>query len=167
MVDRDIRRYVFNIILTIIIVILSIPLWNKSDARVGASIASSFTDMDININFEGFDGLSIINDESSYMIKGKNVSLRNPSRNLKNYKLVYMLSKTSTVPYEDVRIQVNDKINKLSECEYFEDDNFYYFILDESNLSAYSNKDYQVKIWLSDKSNVSIHDTLTGTFITK
>jgi len=92
MVD-NVRGSIVSIVIAILVIALSIPLWNLSEGKVGASIASSYADMDISVSFDGFADLLVIDDSKSNMVDDTVVSLRNPSGSDKKYDFAFAYAK--------------------------------------------------------------------------
>ena len=156
----DIKGLFYHIFIVIAVVIISIPIWNNSPSKVGANIAASFKDMQVALSFDGFDRLTTMEDNNYEVLQPKTVTLRNGTQNEKDYKLVYVYSKTSTVNYKDIKLSLDNHIYGLSDMKYTEDNNYYYFVLDVDSLDAYTSKDYDARIWTN-----ATQGSLTGSFV--
>ena len=156
----DIKGLFYHIFIVIAVVIISIPIWNNAPSKAGANIAASFKDMQVMLDFEGFDRLTTINDSSYQDLEPKDITLRNATKNNKNYNLAYVYSKTSTVPYKDIMLSLDNQVYALSDIKYTEDNDYYYFILDSDTIDAYTTKDVEARIWTTATTG-----SLTGSFI--
>ncbi|HOB25867.1 MAG TPA: hypothetical protein PKG93_01810 [Bacilli bacterium] len=165
MVD-NVRGSIVSIVIAILVIALSIPLWNLSEGKVGASIASSYADMDISVSFDGFADLLVIDDSKSNMVDDTVVSLRNPSGSDKKYDFAFAYPKDSTMDYSNIRINYNGTIYNLGEMNYIEKDNYYLFVIDSNTLTSYTNKDYKLKVYLNNDNNkLDYSSSLTATFV--
>lgn len=162
----DVKRIWFSLFITIFILIFSVFVWSNSNMEEGYTIASSYSDINISVYFDGIHNLYIMSDNNSNNLDSSDLILRNPSNKDKNYYLVYAYNKSSSVPYESIRIMLNNTIYKLGDTKYSEDDTYYYFYLDSNNLSSYSNLEYEVKFWINNNYDVKITDVLSGKFMT-
>ena len=140
--------------------IIFLSIWNNSPSKAGANIAASFKDMQVALSFDGFDRLTTMEDNNYEVLQPKTVTLRNGTQNEKDYKLVYVYSKTSTVNYKDIKLSLDNHIYALSDMKYTEDNNYYYFVLDVDSLDAYTSKDYDARIWTN-----ATQGSLTGSFV--
>ena len=156
----DVKGLFKNIILVIIVVLVSIPLWNNSPSNAGAAIASSFKNMQVLLSFEGFDTLQNISDDDFEQLNAKTITLKNATKEAKDYNLVYVYSKKSTVDFKKVKIALDYNVYDLANMKYTEDEDYYYFILDSDKLDAYSSINIDARIWTTQ-----IEGTLTSTFI--
>ena len=156
----DIKGLFKNILVVIAVVLASIPLWNNSPSNAGAAIASSFKDMQVLLTFEGFDTLQNISDDDYEQLDAKTITLKNATKDVKEYNLVYVYSKNSTVDYKNIKIALDYQVFDLSDMKYTEDENYYYFILDSDKLDAYSSMNIDARIWTTQ-----VEGSLTSTFI--
>ena len=79
--------------------------------------------------------LIIIEDERAFAhVEQTEISLRNRNDNQKDCELLLLIDKTSTLDYKFLRVSIDDKVIKLSDLETIEDQDNYYFILDNKNI---------------------------------
>ena len=156
----DVKKLFYRIFIVIAVVILSIPLWNNSPSKVGADIASSFKDSKIAIDFEGFDSLSNIDSSDYEIIEPKTVTLRNITGHEKDFNIVYVYAKTSTVSYKNLMLSLDNHVYSLNDIKYTEDSLYYYFVLSSDSLDAYTSKNIEARIWTD-----ALEGSLTGSIV--
>ena len=158
----DKKDIIKHMLTTILIVIMSFFVWMNNPSQAGAQIAASFNNRNILVTFDGFDLLTNIEDENYNALTPTNLNLRNTTNKSKSYKLYYTIAKTSTVPYNTLKIALNNEIYDLKELDYIEDDSYLYFMVDEDTLDAYTNVNISVRIWTT-----ALNCKLTSSFITR
>lgn len=167
--DKSIKKIVISVILTVLLVLVSVPLWNYSASKKGAILAGSYADLSIAVEVGKIDSLIIIEDSRAFSyIMPTEVSLRNRNEYEKEYELLFLVDKKSTISYEYIKVSVGDKIYNINELDMIEDKDNYYFILESSKLAAYSEEVKWVRIWLSEElENISEDAILSTNFITR
>ncbi len=149
--EKKINRLMISVLITVILVLISIPLWNYSSGRKGSVLASSYGDLSITVSIGVFPELIVIEDERAFdYIDETPVTFRNPNDKSKKFEIYYLYDKKSTIDYKDVVISLNGKIHHLKDLEMLEDNDNYYFKLSNLSLGAYSDKTYHVRIWLDE-----------------
>jgi hypothetical protein len=88
--------------------------------------------------------------------------MRNTSNQRKDYKLYYTIAKTSTLPFNTLKLAFYDEVIDLSKVDYIEDDTYYYLLVKEGSIDAYSNEFIDVRIWTT-----ATNGKLTSSFITR
>lgn len=167
--DKSIRRLTISIFLTFILVFASIPLWNYSSGKKGAMLAESYKDLSIAVDIGEFSQLLIIEDNRALeYVSPTDISLRNKNSYEKDFELIMLIDKTSTIEYKYIRVAIDDKIYKLTDLEQFEDNDNYYFILGKYNIDAYSSMKESVRLWLGEEIGIIDQSaSITTNFITR
>lgn len=123
-INKLIFHYICEILIVIILVVVSIPLWETFDKANIAHIANSYSNMNyIYLNVKRF-----ISDTDSL----DEIKVINDTNTLRNYKLVMKVDKTiklDTVFFEEKNID-------LSKNKYKEDEKYNYYLLTENTLVA-------------------------------
>ena len=123
-INKLIFHYICEIVIVIILVGVSIPLWKTFDKANIAHIANSYSNMNyIYLNVKRF-----ISDTDSL----DEIKVINDTNTLRNYKLVMKVDKTiklDTVFFEEKNID-------LSKNKYKEDEKYNYYLLTENTLVA-------------------------------
>ena len=123
-INKLIIHYICEILIVIILVVVSIPLWKTFDKANIAHIANSYSNMNyIYLNVKRF-----ISDTDSL----DEIKVINDTNTLRNYKLVMKVDKTiklDTVFFEEKNID-------LSKNKYKEDEKYNYYLLTENTLVA-------------------------------
>lgn len=123
-INKLIFHYICEILIVIILVVVSIPLWKTFDKANIAHIANSYSNMNyIYLNVKRF-----ISDTDSL----DEIKVINDTNTLRNYKLVMKVDKTiklDTVFFEEKNID-------LSKNKYKEDEKYNYYLLTENTLVA-------------------------------
>ena len=167
--EKNIIKLVLSVVITTLLFFISIPLWNFSVAKRSAIFASQYGDLAISLNMETFDPLVVIEDYRAFdYINPTKISFRNKNSFKKNFELLLVVSKDSTVSYKDLKVSIGDKIYNVKSLETFEDSDNHYFILNKYSLDAYSEDSIMVRIWLDeDIENLPTDRSLTMNFTTR
>lgn len=167
--ERSINRLIISVVITTLLFFISIPLWNYSVAKRSAILASSYGDLAISINIGNFDPLVAIEDYRAFdYIKPTPISFRNRNSFKKDFELLLLVSKDSTIDYKDLKIAIGEKIYHVKSLEMLEDNDNYYFIINNYSLDAYSEDSIEARIWLDENTQGNITEkTLTTNFITR
>lgn len=167
--EKKIKRLILSVLITVILVLISVPLWNYSSGRKGSMLASSYGDLSITINIGTFPDLIVIEDDRALeYIDETPVILRNPNDTTKKFDMYYLLDKNSSIDYKDIVLSLDKNIYHLKDLEFIEDNDNYYFKINTMSLGAYSDKTFKVRIWLDE--NISHLDedmVLISNFITR
>lgn len=165
--DNKINRLVISVIVTVMLVFISVPLWNLTSKTRSDMLANSYGDLSITVNIGTFPELVVIEDDRAIeYLNDTPVIFRNPNDKSKKFKMHYLVDKKSTIDYKDIVVSINDNIYHIKDLEKIEDNDNYYFLLSESSLGAYSDKTYHVRIWLDENtSSVSEDMILISNFI--
>ena len=156
----DVKDILKNIILVLVIVLVSIPIWKNAPANQGAAIANSFKDMGVLIEFDGFNTLTNVDAKDYESLEPENVLLRNATSKTQHYNLFYVYAKTSTVSYKNIYLSLDYEVFSLSDLSYTEDNDYYYFLLDSNSLEAYSSVNIDARIWTD-----AYEGSLTGSLV--
>lgn len=167
--EHSINRLILSVTITTLLFFISIPLWNYSVAKRSAILASEYGDLAISVNMESFDQLVAIEDYRAFeYIRPTKISFRNRNGFKKDFELLLLVSKDSTISYQDLKVSIGEKIYNIKSVEMLEDSENYYFILNNYSLEAYSEDSINVRIWLDENIQVSPSDkSLTTNFITR
>ena len=164
---NEVKKLVISVIVTAVIAVGSIPLWNIANAKNGLSLASLYTNMNMSISIGKFPSLLIIEDERAIdNIQPTPIQVRNQNSKEKEYDLYFFVDKNTTIDRNLIRVSIGSDIIKLSETEFIERNNGYYYLVHTSSLDAYSNDDLEARIWLSgDASSISEDAKLITNFV--
>lgn len=167
--DKNISRLSITIIITMILVIVSIPLWNYSSGKRGSLIADSYDNLSVSVVTGEFKQLLVIEDNRALdIIEPTKLSLRNRNSFTKKCELLMLIDKDSTIDYNHIRIAVENKISHLKDLNMYEDNDNYYFVIGEYTLKKYTNMDIYVRIWIGEEiGELGNTNQLITNFITK
>lgn len=166
--ESSINRLILSVVITTLLFFISIPLWNYSEAKRGAILASEYGDLAISVSMESFDQLVAIEDYRAFdYINPTKISFRNRNGYKKNFELLLLVSKDSTISYKDLKLAIGEKIYNVKSLEMSEDNNNYYFTLNNYTLDAYSENSIMVRIWLDEDIETPSGKSLTTNFITR
>ena len=167
--ERSINRLIISVTITTLLFFISIPLWNYSVAKRSAILASSYGDLAISVNIGSFAPLVAIEDYRAFdYIKSTPISFRNRNGFKKDFELLLLVSKDSTIDYKYIKLAIGEKIYHVKSLEMLEDDDNYYFVINNYSLEAYSEDSIEVRIWIDENIQGSISDkSLTTNFITR
>lgn len=167
--DKSIKRLTISIVLTFILVLASIPLWSYSSGKKGALLAESYKDLSIAVDIGEFSQLLIIEDDRALQyVSPTDISLRNKNSYEKEFELLMLIDKTSTIDYKFIRLAIDDNLYKLTDLERFEDNNNYYFVVGKYKIDKYSTMTVNVRLWLGEEIGViDQSSSITANFITR
>lgn len=167
--NRSVKSLVVSILITISIVLVSIPLWRVAQGKDIGSIANNYSDLPITVKVGNFDSLLVVdNEEALSLINPTTIVLRNRNGYKRNDVLYFLVEKKSTIPYSYLRVSINDNIYDISSCEMSEDNENYYFKLEDVEIDAYKTIDMQARIWIDvNVSGLDSKSTLVTNFIVK
>ena len=155
------KRIIKHMITTILIVIVSFFIWNNAPCQAGARIAASYNDRNMQIVFDGFEHLICMEDDNYIKLTPTVLNLRNTTNKSREYKLYFTIAKTSTVPYDSLKLAIDDTVYDLKNTEYIEDDTYIYFLVKTDNLDAYTNTSMDIRIWTTVESGKLISSFIT------
>ncbi len=166
---KDIRKIIISLVFAVSLILISYPIWRFASGEKIGILANSYGELPLNINIGTFEPLVIVDDEmSNTVINDTDISIKNRNGFNKKAKLYMVVEKTSTIPYQYLRLAINNEIYRLNEIAIEEDENGYYFYLSEIEIEAYKEENLKARIWLSQETDgVSPEATLVTNFITK
>lgn len=158
-----------RIIFMLLIIVISYFLWDYKSINESATLASSFDDMDIFVYVEQPESLNVISTNKALeYIDPSDLVLRNKNKFNKNVDLVLLINKMSTIDKDYIRVSIDDTIYELNNMSFEEDEENYYYKLNNLDIEAYSSKELKTRIWLDDKINtINENAFLTTNFIVK
>lgn len=146
---KGVKGLIISIIITLSIVLVSIPLWSFSSGNRIGILANSYYDLPITITIGKFSPLIVIPDEYvADNIEPTIIQMRNKNGFEKECELYMLITKDSTLDYNILHLAIDDNYYKLNELEKSEDDVNYYFKIDKYSIESYSNKEILAKIWI-------------------
>lgn len=144
-----------DILFTIILVLISIPIWLSFDISE-LKEAKKYDDYNY-INYEFLNNptytlASVSDDYALRNIETQDLIVYNYTKADANYSLVLKINKQSTAVIDDIKLNVNYDVNYLKDFKYYEDSNYYYYIIDSDHLQGDSQK-YILSMW-NDEENI-------------
>lgn len=123
-INKLIIHYICEIVVVILLVGISIPLWKSFDKSNMAHIANSYSNMNyLYLNVKRFISDADFLDE---------ISIVNETNTLRNYKLIMKIDKK----LDTKEIILDNEIKELTSILYKEDENYFYYLIDSGNLVA-------------------------------
>lgn len=123
-INKLIFHYICEILIVIILVGVSIPLWKTFDKANMAHIANSYS----NMNYLYLNVKRFISDTDSL----DEIKIINDTNTLRNYKLVMKIDKT----IKNDTILLNNVEYSLNSNKYKNDEKYNYYIIADGNLVA-------------------------------
>lgn len=154
MVDmrNEVKKLVVSVVVTALVVLLSIPLWNYANTNNGLSLASLYTNLSMSVKVGRFPSLLVIEDEKAIEnIQATKVQVRNQNSMKKEYNLYFYIDKSTTIDRNFLRVSIGNDIYKLKEMDCTETNDGYYYLVHESTIEAYTNEDLEARIWLTQE----------------
>lgn len=167
--QKSTRRIVVSLVCAISLILISYPIWRYASGSKVGILANSYGELPLNIDMGTFEPLVIVDDSmSGTVINDTDISIKNRNGFDKKTNLYIIVEKISTIPYQFIRVAIDDEIYRLNEIEVEEDEKNYYFYLNEIEIKAYEDKILKARIWLSqDTDGVDPSATLVTNFVTK
>ena len=123
-INKLIFHYICEIVIVIILVGVSIPLWKKFDKANIVHIANSYSNMNyLYLNVKRFISDTVSLDE---------IKVINDTNTLRNYKLVMKVDKN----IKNGTILLNNAEYSLNSNKYKNDEKYNYYIIADGNLVA-------------------------------
>lgn len=123
-INKLIIHYICEIVVVILLVGISIPLWKSFDKSNMAHIANSYSNMNyLYLNVKRFISDTDFFDE---------ISIVNETNTLRNYKLIMKIDKKLDIK----EIILDNEIKELASILHKEDENYFYYLIDSGNLVA-------------------------------
>lgn len=166
---KNVRNLVFSVLITIVLVLISIPLWEMSSGeRVLDVLASASDELSITVNAGTFPSLIIIEDDRAFdNIEATPVLFRNPNDKAKKFAIYYLYDKKSTIDYNNIVLGIENEIYHIKDLDVIEEDDYYYFKIKDSSLGAYTDKSYNIRLWLDKDTKVVDDMSLINAFVTQ
>ena len=115
-INKLIIHYICEIVVVILLVGISIPLWKSFDKSNMAHIANSYS----NMNYLYLNVKRFISDTDSL----DEISIVNDTNTLRNYKLIMKIDKK----LDTKEIILDNEIKELTSILYKEDENYFYYL---------------------------------------
>ncbi len=149
-INKRVGKLLTEIALTGILVIISIPVWASIQIRSYAQTAKYYSNTSL------IDIVPIVPMDSqikSYneyngnnTIRGKYI-VKNYSAQEKSYRLLFAISKKSTINIQGLTIEINEFKVNLTDLKNYDDNYFNYYILDKNVISDYEERCYYLRLW--------------------
>ena len=156
-----------DILFTIFLVIISIPIWLSFDVKT-LKEAKKYENYNY-INYEFLNNptytlASVSDDYALRNIETQDIIVYNYTKADADYSLVLKIDKQSTVVIDNIRLNVNYNINYLKDFKSYEDSNYYYFIIDSDHIQGDSLK-YVLSMWNDEDKEQNTNNTFDYEFI--
>lgn len=164
---RESLKYIVRIVLSIFIIIVSVPLWENSFGAKNIAIVNEYKDADIIVDYGDFD-LGVFNKKDIDSINPTKINLKNINGYEKNEYLYLTLDDDTTIDSKYINIRLGQKTYRLENISYEHQNNKKYYLLENIELEAYDSIDIDAIIWIDESiKNIEDDDILVIDFITK
>lgn len=171
-INRRIMKIIFEMIITISIVGISIPVWNNSIGNTSyAKIADYYSSGSYKkLNIEKLQDMKLNNiapmeDKKALNQEGTIIKITNGSNYNVSYKFYMKIDKDSTIDPETLKVSINNEIYYLQDKYTKETKNNYYYLLDNNEIQNNS-EIYDIKLWISSETgNEMQNKTLAYDFV--
>lgn len=166
---RSTRIIIVSIIIAISVLMISSPLVSLAQGNKIGLLANYYGELPIELTKGNFDSLIIIDDnEAMNRVKPTPIVYSNPNGFEKQVSLIMTINKNSSINYNNLAISVNDNILYLSDLIVDYDEYNYYFNVGRKSITAYSNNQDMIRIWLRKETIGLAEDSeITFNFIAK
>lgn len=160
-------KYLFRIIVTICVVVISIPLWESSFGAKDIAIVNDYKDASIVATYGDFD-LTVCQKNKIDSINPTIINLKNINGYSKSSTLYLVIDDNTTIDSKFLNIKLDDKIYSLSNIKYEYQNGKKYYSLENITLDAYDYKDIEAIMWIDDSiKEINDDDILVMEFLTK
>lgn len=165
--DKKIKSLIFSVVLTVLIVAISIPLWSSSKGNHGFQMADALSNPSINVTIGEFPSLIIIEDSRAKdYIAPTTITLKNTQDTQHSFDFLLLIDKKSTIPYMNMHLLIDDTLVSLDKLETIEDDKNIYFILNSYTLKSFEQKELSIRLWLTPSTkDIPENASLTANFL--
>lgn len=164
---RESLKYIIRILLSIFIIIVSVPMWENSFGAKNVAIVNEYKDADIIVDYGDFD-LGVFNKNDVDSIAPTKINLKNINGYEKSEYLYLTLSDDTTIDTKYINIRLGQKTYSLENTPYEYQNNKKYYLLENIDLDAYESMDIDAIIWIDDTiKNIEDDDILVIDFIAK
>lgn len=144
---KQILNIVGEIIIAVMFIILSIPLWISFQSKSYGQIAASYNDIGLNLEiYKPLTDIYLLNgnsNESEYVVK-------NYSAKKQKYELIILVDNETKIDLKSLYISINGEIYKLDELETYNLSSNNVFILDNNIANKYEMKTYDLRLLIDD-----------------
>ncbi|MBE6148381.1 MAG: hypothetical protein E7167_02670 [Firmicutes bacterium] len=147
------RKLYKDIVITVLLVILSVPIWLNFGLSASAMTAKNFANYNY-IKYEFLNKVStelgVYSDEEALRkCETQDILVYNDSNTLDNYSLILKVKKNNQTDLTNIKINVNYNVDYLNNYHFYEDAESYYYVIDSDSIVASSQK-YVISMWNSD-----------------
>lgn len=150
------KRLYKDIIFTIILVIISIPIWLNFGLSASAATAKEYDNYNY-VKYEFLNQASTVlktykDDEALRLVETQDILVYNDSNTEDAYSLILKVSKDSKADLNKIRINVNYNVDYLNSYHVYDDATSYYFVIDSNSIVAQAQK-YVISMWNIEDNN--------------
>lgn len=156
--DNHIKFLITDIIITVFVVLFTIPVWYTFNVDKSIMLEKSVDNL---IDYEFLNGEVVYknefisDDDALRNVETQNIIVNNYYDQAYDYKLILKINKKENI--DSLKININYEISYLNSFDYYEDNDFYYYILKDKNIEYESHK-YVISMWNSAIDNASNED---------
>lgn len=139
-----------EIAFSIFIMIFGYTIWDNFD-QTNYNTAKYYDNIEyyeIYLEDTGED-ISLLKEENN--TEYAKLYLHNISNKNNNTLLTFKINKENTNLINNTIIKIEDKYYEINKLNYKEDENYYYFILENINFNSYETKEYNIKVLLKEE----------------
>ena len=137
---EEIKTLIQHILFLTVVIIVSLIVWPK-DIKVYNSAQG------VRYLFAGFDEVEILSNDEYELAKPKEFYLKNVGSNKSDCSLYFKYSKYSTLDYKNIKVSLDNNIYNLNELYSYQDDEYYYFRLNNYSLDSYETDVISARVW--------------------
>jgi len=162
--NKRIRSLILEIVMMIGLILISIPIWKNFEANDYAAIAASYASLSyfdyyVDENFSK-TGIRQLSDLEALEAEQFDVLIQNYKMGVIDYRLVFTISKTSTIGLDKIKAIVNGKIVRLGDLPTLEDGLYYYVVFKEGTLSETIEKN-KIRVYLDAEVEIDFNSSLS------
>ena len=163
-INRMIRNTILEIFIVILLVFISIPVWQSFDLKEYEEVAmyydnNTYTNLTIS-DLSDYKLYQTTEETALEQIKPIDIYLSNNTNTMENYSIWLVIDKSSTLDYKDIIINYNNETIQLKNIEIIEDEDHYYFMLEEGIIKG-EDKRADLIMWISN----NIEEDITNKYL--
>lgn len=152
-----------EIALAVFIMIFGYAIWDNFDL-IDYNTAKYYDNIEYyEVYLEDTNNVSLLENENN--TDYSKLYLHNISDKNNNTLLTFKIDKENKNLINNVIIKIDNKYYEINKLDYKEDENFYYYIIENIDFNSYETKEYNIKILLKEN-QYNINEYLNYEFIT-
>lgn len=158
--NKMIRTKVLEIFFVILFIIGTYIPWNSLHTSETYELLkrpnpTSYAYVDV-IKYNNYEMYPMKDDTAIKMLMPNSLQVINSTYLDSGYSLGIRIKKESTLDYKTIKISFHEKVFYLKEFFTKEDENYYYFLLEQGSIKA-NTLSYDIKMWIEETPETNVY----------